>query len=245
MTGVVRRPDESSRSRRLGPVVARALAVALLVGVAGIGAYALGRGSVDVGDHAPAHATTGRAPGTPGPVDVGFAQDMAVHHDQGVLLARLALSRATPTVRPVAEAVLLDQSAEVGLMRGWLRLWDAPAAAPDPMAWMGHGNAGDHGDHAGHGGTGQDATMPGMASSEQVEELYALRGERFDTRFLQLMVRHHQGALLMTRAALDADALAVTHTAARAISTAQLEEIGAMRALLAAAGARPLPAPTV
>ena len=174
-------------------------------------------------------------PAGPSAADVGFAQDMATHHEQAVLMATLAMDRARPAVRAIAEGILTGQSQEIGLFRGWLRLWGKPGVGSHPMAWMGA-----------HDMPGMDmsSSMPGMATPAQLQRLYGLRGKAFDVLFLQLMIRHHEGGLLMTKAVLADKTLPITRTAAQSISTEQLEDLGTMRALLASDGGRPLPSPS-
>jgi uncharacterized protein (DUF305 family) len=41
--------------------------------------------------------------------------------------------------------------------------------------------------------------MPGMLTLAQLATLDAARGEEFDTLFLQYMIQHHRGAVLMVR----------------------------------------------
>ena len=43
---------------------------------------------------------------------------------------------------------------------------------------------------------GADA-MPGMATSDQLRALRAASGEQMDVLFLQLMLRHHEGGVIM------------------------------------------------
>jgi len=45
--------------------------------------------------------------------------------------------------------------------------------------------------------------MPGMATQSQVDELQTLPPAQLDIRFLQLMIRHHQGGVMMAHAALE------------------------------------------
>ena len=176
---------------------------------------------------------------------------MATHHEQAVLMASLAMGRARPAVRGLAEAILTGQSQEIGLFRGWLRLWGEPGVAPHPMAWMHAGHAmADMPGMSGGGDTGMDmdtdmdsASMPGMATPAQLDRLYGLSGRAFDVLFLRLMIRHHQGGLLMTRAVLGDHILSTTRTAAQSVSSEQIEDLGTMRALLASYGGQPLPAP--
>ncbi|GAB4012984.1 DUF305 domain-containing protein [Nocardioides ultimimeridianus] len=215
---------EPVRRRAHVPTV---LLVLLALVAAAAGGFSLGRGS--------APDTTALAtPGPPGPtsVEVGFSQDMAVHHEQAVLMATLAQTRATTPVRTIANGILGGQSQELGALRGWLRLWGEPAVDPHPMAWM-TGMQGMAGMHA----------MPGMATSGQLSRLAGLEGRRFDVLFLQLMIRHHQGGIQMAADARQHARLAVVRDAAASMIVQQVEDLGAMRALLRADGGRPLPAP--
>jgi uncharacterized protein (DUF305 family) len=47
--------------------------------------------------------------------------------------------------------------------------------------------------HEGHG----PALMPGMLTPEEMDRLAAARGGEFDRLFLALMIKHHDGALVM------------------------------------------------
>lgn len=54
-------------------------------------------------------------------VDVGFAQDMSVHHNQAIEMSAMALGRSTdPVIRTLAFDVLTSQQSQVGTMQGWL-----------------------------------------------------------------------------------------------------------------------------
>ncbi|GAA4679141.1 DUF305 domain-containing protein [Nocardioides nanhaiensis] len=179
------------------------------------------------------------APGGESPVpnatDIGFSQDMATHHDQALLMAQQALVRGGPAVRSLGLSILSAQAVESGALRGWLRLWDEPPVNAEPMAWMSHG---DDEHHAGGG-----ASMPGMASAEELFELSRLRGAEFDRLFLQLMVRHHLGGVEMGTACLESDASPLVRDSARAMVAEQVEDLGVMRALLSDAGAPELAYP--
>jgi len=64
-------------------------------------------------------------------VDVGFLQDMIVHHEQAVTLAMIVLTRATvPAVREVAHDIAESQQQEAGMMAGWLQQWGLPTSTP-------------------------------------------------------------------------------------------------------------------
>lgn len=113
------------------------------------------------------------------PADVVFMQGMIVHHQQAVEMAALASDRTnTPEVLAVAGRIDASQEDEIAFMGGWL----TDRGEPVTMAGMGH---------AAHSG------MAGMATPDQLEALANARGTNFDRYFLQLMVRHHQGAVTM------------------------------------------------
>jgi len=169
----------------------------------------------------------------PGPADIGFCQDMVAHHEQAVLMATLALDRATPAVHDLAQSILVSQSGEIGVLRGWLQLWGAPLVAPRPMAWMA-----DSKDQA-HGLT--HPAMPGMASPAELQQLWQARGQAFDILFMQLMTRHHEGGLMMARDAQRSARLQFVRDTGRGMVFEQAQEIGLMAQLLRADGAAPLP----
>ena len=78
-------------------------------------------------------------------MDAGFAQDMIVHHDQGVLMAHYAEQNTTdPEIEVMAYDIGYTQTDQIGQMQGWLSLWDLPEFSnAEHMAWMqgadGHG----------------------------------------------------------------------------------------------------------
>ncbi|MGB3797070.1 MAG: DUF305 domain-containing protein [Alteraurantiacibacter sp.] len=113
------------------------------------------------------------------PADVSFLQGMIVHHQQAVDMAALVEDRTnTAEILAVAGRIDASQEDEISFMRGWL----SDRSELLEIAGMGH---------AAHSG------MEGMATTEQLEALAAARGTNFDRYFLQLMVRHHQGAITM------------------------------------------------
>jgi len=170
-------------------------------------------------------------------VDAGFARDMATHHLQGVEMANLALDRtADPEVRSLAFDISATQTNQVGRMQGWLSLWGVPLSGGEPMAWMGG---------AGHDHTAMDGgPMPGMATEQELTDLQSLRGTEFDVRFLQLMIRHHQGGRGMAEHAAAHAELAPVRSLARSIAETQTAETTTMASMLTALGGTPLPPPS-
>lgn len=141
---------------------------------------------------------------SPGPVSVGFAQDMSVHHEQAVLLSRMAEGQATPPVQVWARGLANMQLKEIGHMQGWLMLWNELATSGSAsMSWMAdaYRRSGQRHEHYERfiSLCGSLGTMPGQVSSQEFERLSRLRGADFDRLFLQLMVRHHESALTMAQ----------------------------------------------
>ncbi|KQU03732.1 hypothetical protein ASG56_09585 [Rhodococcus sp. Leaf7] len=175
-------------------------------------------------------------------VDVGFSQDMTVHHNQAIEMATLALSGASdPLVKNLAYDILTTQQNQAGQMQGWLALWDAaPLPTGGYMGWMT-----DDGGHSmsGMGGssmTGPVQTMPGMASTQDMTDLRAASGPALDVLFLQLMLRHHQGGLTMMQyGEVHAETPAVRNLARTMVNT-QTSEAQLMTQMLTEKGAAPL-----
>ncbi|OZC50120.1 DUF305 domain-containing protein [Rhodococcus sp. RS1C4] len=180
-------------------------------------------------------------------VDVGFAQDMSVHHNQAIDMSSIALTNASdPLVRNLAFDMLTSQQNQVGQMQGWLAIWDrSPVGTDGYMGWMsgdehGHSMAGMSAGSDGSETTGPVAAMPGMATSDELAALRQATGPAVDVMFLQLMLRHHQGGLSMMEYAADhAETPALVRLAQSMIST-QESESTLMTQMLAEKGAQPL-----
>jgi uncharacterized protein (DUF305 family) len=184
-----------------------------------------------------------------GTVDVGFAQDMSVHHRQAVQMAGLARDRSTdPAIRSLAFDIETNQLQQIGQMQGWLSLWNA-AALPTGryMTWM--SDAESMPGMAGMGHSGRPSgvagvtTMPGIASPADLERLRAASGAQFDVLFLQLMLRHHQGGVPMARYAKQHGEIAQVRNLAEKIVISQGAESDYMTQLITQRGAQPLPPP--
>ncbi len=177
----------------------------------------------------------------PGPVDVGFSQDMTVHHLQAVEMAGWERDHTTdPVLAQLSTDLERTQNNQIGQMQGWLALWDEPALPLGGyMAWMD-----DPAMHA-HGAPDVDgggvAAMPGMASQDELTRLRASSGTQLDVLFLQLMLRHHQGGTEMLAYGAEHASVPQVRNLAAQMLGAQTSEIDYLRRLLAERGATPLP----
>lgn len=153
--------------------------------------------------------------------DVAFMTDMVSHHAQALEMAELAPERASDArVKTLAGRIAAAQGPEIDVMQAWLEQHGLPRADPA----TGHG--------AGHGGGHGGEAMPGMAGPEDMTRLVASRGTAFDRLFLDLMSRHHQGALEMAAQAADAQHPVVTELITD-VAVTQGVEIERMQEVLA------------
>lgn len=193
-----------------------------------------------------ARGATGDAAPSADSVDVGFAQDMRMHHLQAVTMAGIERDRTSDqTLRGIAFDIESTQLAQASEMAGWLTVWVQPDL-PDPgaghMKWMSEG--GNHSHSNGEGGqtAGAVQRMPGMATSDEINKLRKLSGQELDVYFLQLMLRHHEGGLEMAQYAAEHASRGYVRNLAEKIVASQKVESAQMKDLLAERGAQPLPA---
>jgi uncharacterized protein (DUF305 family) len=174
-------------------------------------------------------ATAQDPPGRPRPseADVRFMQGMIPHHAQALDMTALVPDRSTSrALHLLAERIEVSQRDEIAWMTRWLQ--DHGAEAPDPAAPR------DPAAHHGHGAA-HHALMPGMLTPEEMAELAAASGSAFDRLFLERMIRHHEGALVMVEELLAAEGAAQApevYRFASDIVADQQAEIGRMQALL-------------
>ncbi|GGC70482.1 DUF305 domain-containing protein [Hoyosella rhizosphaerae] len=223
-----------SASHRDNSWRSRALPLAVIGAVLCIGAGFL------LGFTLSGSSESGNANTRPNSVDIGFSQDMTVHHLQAVEMSAAVISTTDDdSVRTLAFGILTAQENQVGQMQAWLDVWDQPRrAAGDYMTWM---PADEHAGHESPDMGADAAAMPGMATAADMSNLRQARGDDQDTLFLQLMLRHHQGGLSMLEYAIDNADTPVVLNIARSMSEGQNKEIALMERMLADRGAEPLP----
>nr|BFF00745.1 hypothetical protein GCM10020241_24200 [Streptoalloteichus tenebrarius] len=136
---------------------------------------------------------------------------MITHHRQALDMAALAPQRAgDEQVRGLAARISDAQGPEIAAMRAWLERT---------------GQAEQHGGH-------DHASMPGMATPEQLAALRAASGGEFDRQFLRLMIAHHEGAVTMATDVLTRGVDVFVQEMAQDVIATQTAEITRMRALL-------------
>lgn len=149
--------------------------------------------------------------------DVDFALQLQAHHQQALVMAGMAVDKATsPQIRQLAERINETQGREIDLLAAWIqKVADQGAKLP------GHGPGG-HGPHG-----------PGMMSEADMGDLKRASGGRFDEMWLRMMIEHHRGALVMAHDELEHGQNAQTQQLARDVLRTQKAEIVQMRDMLA------------
>jgi uncharacterized protein (DUF305 family) len=211
--------DDAPVARPATRRVVVAVAVVALLAVA----FAIGRFTAFGASAAPTTPSTVSA-------DAGFARDMQVHHTQAVLMA-MEIYRKTSDdeLRTLSYDIATTQAGQRGEMFGWLVQWGLPQASSQPlMQWMVASSAHSHGDTS---ALSQDELLAqmGMASDAELDELRTLEGQPADCLFLELMIRHHQGAIPMAEAVIELGSDARVKDVAQTIVAGQSAEIDAMR----------------
>lgn len=189
--------DGSQDTRGLGPlrIAVLVVAVAFLAGAVG---WALGGRDTD-----PLNAT-----------DVGFMQDMSLHHEQAIQMSILLLDKddVDPELGLYAVEIIMSQRFDQGLFNATLDRFGHPSAPGDTvMGWMGHGIPADQ--------------MPGMASAEQMRQLRDAGGAEAESLWIALMSDHHIGGMHMAQQAGERGQDETVVGLARATKQIQADEV--------------------
>lgn len=148
--------------------------------------------------------------------DLRFLDSMIPHHEGAVVMAEAVLKNSQrPELKKLAADIIKAQEQEINQMKQWRTAW-YPKAPSTPVAWhsqMGHS----------------------MAMSE--DQLKAMRMEMdlgaadadFDKRFIDAMIPHHQGAVVMANTVLKNSQRPEMVQLAKSIITSQQAEIDQMQ----------------
>lgn len=150
-------------------------------------------------------------------VDLHFVAMMTPHHQQAVDMSEiiLAADETSATTEDLADRIKVGQQQEIDTMVGWAEDWEQH----DLMAH-----------HAPH-------IANGMITPEQMDQLGSLEGDEADTKFLQLMHFHHEGAIAMTQDQIDNGGYQPLVELAQQMVEIQTAEMHEMEQLLEAKGA--------
>jgi len=140
--------------------------------------------------------------------EIMFAQMMIPHHEQAISMSETALKKSrNQAILKLSNQIKSLQGTEKSQLAYWLK-------ATDSSMTMDH-----------------DMQMSGMLTTKELASLKRLTGTQFDRVFLQLMIKHHQGAIEMLDLISDSKNMEAK-ALAKAINSAQSKEITSMKLLL-------------
>ena len=114
-----------------------------------------------------------------------------MHHAQAVEMTALIDSHTeNKELRSLGARISHSQSDEIKFMKRWLTARDEPTTPA-----MHHMPGMDMSIH--------EMLMPGMLTAKQMDALRNAKGEEFDQLFLNGMIQHHNGALVMVKELFD------------------------------------------
>jgi len=140
--------------------------------------------------------------------DGAFVTEMVPHHESAIEMAEIAIERAEhPEIEALAMSITASQGDEITELEAiHKRLFDAPVGEVD------------------HGTLGLAEHEMGMSA-----DLSSLESAKpFDRAFIDMMVPHHQGAILMARVELEKGSDDEAQALAEQIIEAQTTEIEEM-----------------
>ena len=149
--------------------------------------------------------------------DVMFVQGMIPHHKQAVDMSSTLLKKPgiTAETTALAKQIQAAQQPEITTMESWLKTWGK--TVDDGMGGMNHGSMGD-----------------GMATDAQMKEFDQADGSAAEKMYLEMMTKHHQGAIMMAQTEQKSGSNPDAIQLAENIATSQEAELTTMKKLLAA-----------
>ncbi len=163
----------------------------------------------------------GPVEGRAGRAEVRFLEGMIDHHMMALVMANDCLAKASSDdLKGLCRSIIDAQSAEIELMRGWLKAWYGIEYANMPMM-------GNSMDHMGGMMGNQPMMMMGMMAG-----LGDLSGTEYDIAWMEAMIDHHDDALHMSERLLRRVMHADLRDLAQNIIRAQSAEIEMMEGMI-------------
>jgi uncharacterized protein (DUF305 family) len=121
--------------------------------------------------------------------DLRFIDAMILHHEGAIAMAQDAMKKTTrEEIKQFAQSVIDRQQQEIDQLKEWRQTWYADAGA-EPVIYS----------------TQMKETVA-MSEEQKTAAMMQKRlgkvGDRFDSRFMRIMMPHHREAVLMARQAL-------------------------------------------
>lgn len=149
--------------------------------------------------------------------DLMFIDGMILHHQGAIAMAEsLKENSQRPEMRQLGQTIISEQEAEIEQMQKWRGMW-YPKAGDEPLMY--HGSMG-------HAMAMDDQTKAAMRMDLDLGQ----PDEEFDLRFINAMIPHHKGAVVMAEQVVENDqSRPELQELAQQIISAQKEEIEQMQ----------------
>lgn len=154
------------------------------------------------------HAMTSSPGAAKAPYDAQFLDSMSAHHQGGVDMAMLVPERAQHAeLKEKAKQIIEKQNKEIHQLQSWKKEW----YPNQDMA--------------------VNLRLPGMKAMDMkhMDMLSSSTGHAFDLHFLEMMIKHHQGGIVMAQDALKRSKRAEVKQQARMIIADQKKEQAEMK----------------
>jgi uncharacterized protein (DUF305 family) len=148
--------------------------------------------------------------------DLRFIDGMILHHQGAIDMAEEALAKSQrPEIKQLAEEIITAQNQEIAQMQEWRKAW-YPNAGDQPMAY--------------HAEMGHMMEMtPEQKQAMKMSMDLGAADEEFDLRFINAMIPHHEGAVIMAQDALEKSQRPEIKNLSQEIIQAQESEINQMK----------------
>nr|MDZ8060292.1 DUF305 domain-containing protein [Nostoc sp. EkiNYC01] len=148
--------------------------------------------------------------------DLRFIDAMIPHHQGALEMANVAQQKSKrPEIKKLADNIIKSQNQEITQMKQWRQAW-YPSAGNKPMAYN---------SQMGHMMEMSSDQMQGMMMSQDL----GAADDKFDLRFINAMIPHHEGAVKMAQDALNKSKRPEIKQLAQEIIKAQDTEIKQMQ----------------
>lgn len=138
------------------------------------------------------------------PFDLRYLDTMSAHHKGAIAMAEMVGERSSRAeLKAMSKTMIEDQQKEIAEFQSWKQMW-----------YAGKGDAVDMKMH------GMMGSMKGMS----MEMLASSTGPEFDAMFLNMMIKHHKGAIEMSQTALKKAKHSEVKEKAKEIIAAQKKE---------------------
>lgn len=148
--------------------------------------------------------------------DLRFIDAMIPHHQGAVEMAKAAKQNSKrPEIRTLAEQIIQAQDQEINQMQQWRKAW-YPKASSEAVAW--------------HSSMGHSAPMTQeQRQSMMMNTHLGTADDKFDLRFINAMIPHHEGAIAMANDATNKANRPEIKQLTNEIITSQQAEIDQMK----------------